>query len=167
MATRSTIGVLNSDGTVEAVYCHWDGYPEHNGRILVNHYNTESKVRELLSYGGISCLREQIGVQRPFSLWDLDPERHNAADYEHMCTFYARDRGDTDELTRSRQFGCPARWIREFGQDYNYLFIDGVWHMNQNSCDQDGQAVFNRLVVVNDQLCVSIGPSRLDRVNST
>lgn len=25
MSTRSNIGVLNNDGTVTAIYCHWDG----------------------------------------------------------------------------------------------------------------------------------------------
>ena len=54
MATRSTIGVLNTDGSVTAVYCHWDGYPEHNGKILIENYTTEEKVRELISFGSIS-----------------------------------------------------------------------------------------------------------------
>ncbi len=28
MATRSTIGYVKANGTVNAVYCNWDGYPE-------------------------------------------------------------------------------------------------------------------------------------------
>ena len=31
MATRSTISIQKNDGTIRSVYCHWDGYCEHNG----------------------------------------------------------------------------------------------------------------------------------------
>ena len=31
MSTRSVIGILNEDMTVNSVYSHYDGYPEHNG----------------------------------------------------------------------------------------------------------------------------------------
>jgi len=30
MATRSNIGIVNEDGSVTGIYCHWDGYPENN-----------------------------------------------------------------------------------------------------------------------------------------
>mgnify|MGYP003704491571 CR=1 FL=1 len=30
MSTRSNIGILNQDGTVDYIYCHFDGYVEHN-----------------------------------------------------------------------------------------------------------------------------------------
>ena len=39
MATRSNTGIENENGRVSAIYCHWDGYPEHNGRILKEHYS--------------------------------------------------------------------------------------------------------------------------------
>ncbi len=29
MATRSNIGIVNDNGSVTGIYCHWDGYPEH------------------------------------------------------------------------------------------------------------------------------------------
>jgi len=34
MATRSTIVKLGKDGIIKAVYCHSDGYLEHNGKVL-------------------------------------------------------------------------------------------------------------------------------------
>ncbi len=37
MATRSTIALEFADGTVEQVYCHWDGYLDHNGALLRDH----------------------------------------------------------------------------------------------------------------------------------
>ena len=35
MGTRSRIGIRNADDSVDSIYCHWDGYPDHNGRLLV------------------------------------------------------------------------------------------------------------------------------------
>jgi hypothetical protein len=43
MGTRSTIAIQNADNTVTGIYCHWDGYVEHNGKILNENYTTESK----------------------------------------------------------------------------------------------------------------------------
>lgn len=60
MATRSNIGIENRDGSIEFVYCHWDGYPENQGPILLNHYNTEEKVRDLISQGSFSGLETSI-----------------------------------------------------------------------------------------------------------
>ena len=38
MGTRSTIAIHNKNGEIKSVYCHWDGYYEHNGVILYNFY---------------------------------------------------------------------------------------------------------------------------------
>ena len=35
----STIAMRYPDGHVKAVYAHWDGYPSHNGKILLEHYS--------------------------------------------------------------------------------------------------------------------------------
>jgi len=66
MATRSNIGKLNSDNTVSYIYCHWDGYPSHNGTILQEHYNTPEQVDELLALGDMSSLGETIGECNPY-----------------------------------------------------------------------------------------------------
>jgi hypothetical protein len=49
-----------ADGTVQQIYCHWDGYLEHNGKILFNHYVDPYKTRELIDMGGISSLCNTI-----------------------------------------------------------------------------------------------------------
>lgn len=56
MGTRSTIALEFADGTVEQVYCHWDGYLENNGKILAEHYMDPFKLKELLALGGFSSL---------------------------------------------------------------------------------------------------------------
>lgn len=58
MSTRSQIGLYDSKkGTVEYIYCHWDGYTNEVGQRLLGFYNTEQKVRELLRHGDLSSLK--------------------------------------------------------------------------------------------------------------
>lgn len=58
MGTRSNIGMVHEDGSVTMNYCHWDGYPSHNGKILLENYTTTEKVRKLLALGDLSILGE-------------------------------------------------------------------------------------------------------------
>jgi len=58
MSTRSVIAIRNTSGDYDVIYCHWDGYPENNGRILHNHYNTLEKAQELIALGDLSSLAE-------------------------------------------------------------------------------------------------------------
>jgi hypothetical protein len=82
--------------TVRAVYCHWDGYLEHNGAILHNHYSASPKVNNLIALGDLSSLRPEIGEKHAFSQFDLPKDEVEAfkAATENMCTFYGRDRGE-------------------------------------------------------------------------
>ena len=141
MATRSNIGILNSNNSVTSIYCHWDGYPEHNGRILSEHYNTDEKICELLALGNLSILGEELGVQRPFlnpfnfhsdfENYELWEKKH-----EHMCLAYGRDRGEED--TDANWFENVETWLKEVGEAYNYLWNGNEWlvqaqyHDNKN-----------------------------------
>jgi hypothetical protein len=57
MATRSRIAIEKQDGTVDSIYCHFDGYLEGVGKTLFNHYDQE-KLEKLLELGDISSLGE-------------------------------------------------------------------------------------------------------------
>ena len=57
MGTRSRIGYELPDHSVVSVYCHYDGYVEGNGRILVEHYQDRKAVKELIDGGSMSSLR--------------------------------------------------------------------------------------------------------------
>lgn len=118
MATRSTIAIEYADGTVGQVYCHWDGYLDHNGAILQEHYLDPFKVRELIDLGDISSLAPSIEK----------PEGHSFdKSVEGYTVFYGRDRGET---------GCEARKFRNVGEyfvkaqqeEYDYLLrnVEGV-----------------------------------------
>ena len=42
MSTRSVIGILQDDKSVNSVYCHFDGYPEHTGYFLKKFFNDKT-----------------------------------------------------------------------------------------------------------------------------
>lgn len=56
MSTNSQIIVEREDGQWAVIYCHFDGYIAHNGRILATHYNTQELAEAVVSFGDISFL---------------------------------------------------------------------------------------------------------------
>ena len=56
MGTRSRIGYKTENGNYSRIYCHWDGYFSHNGRILKDYYQTFDDVKMLISQGDISSV---------------------------------------------------------------------------------------------------------------
>jgi len=117
MSTHARIGIINQDRTILSTTIHWDGYPDFVGKYLVQFYNTEELVRELLSFGDISSIGETIGT------------KHDDSDFScegKVTTFYGRDRGETDvdafTFKNKNQF-------KEAAEEYNYLFNvkTGTW----------------------------------------
>ena len=90
MSTRSYIGLLLDDGRVEAIYCHGDGYPSHNGFILNNFYCDIEKIKKLILLGDLSSLAEEIGEKHDF---DRCPP--------NWCNAYSRDRGEESVESQS------------------------------------------------------------------
>ena len=120
MATRSTIGLLESDGTVGYIYCHFDGYPEHVGRILVKHYRDLEMVNKLLGLGDLSILGAEIGEKQDFD----DRSTQNP----EWCLAYGRDRGEKNRAM-TKLSNIDAYLSEDRGQNYSYLFMDKVWHV--------------------------------------
>jgi hypothetical protein len=129
MATRSTIALEFADGTIGQVYCHWDGYLSHNGKILFENYSNPFILRDLIDLGSLSSLRPTIGTKHPFSHYDVAnmtlQEYGNL--YRDMCTFYGRDRGEGQS---------DANYFKDFAdfkangqaEEYDYILrnVDGV-----------------------------------------
>jgi hypothetical protein len=130
MATRSFIGKLESDGTIRAVYCHWDGYLEHNGKLLAENYRTDEKIDRLLNEGALSSLGRDIGTKHSFD--ELQHQSH--------CTFYSRDRGEGIEETKAEVFrneqdffvGAKSNWA-----EFVYLWKDQKWWYKQTYTEAD------------------------------
>ena len=117
MATRSNIGIVNLDKSITGIYCHFDGYPEYVGKMLLNHYNNVDIVNGLMNLGDLSILSENMNPTVPHSF--NNPQKG-------VCVAYGRDRGEGG--TNSRTFEDLGEY-EHFGSgvDYQYLFEDGKW----------------------------------------
>ena len=105
MATRSTIALEFADGTVQQVYCHWDGYLEYNGQILFKHWSDPFKLQKMIDLGDMSSLGKDVGEQHDF---DERPV-YDADNIPLQCTFYQRDRSESG--TMSKKFKDFADYI--------------------------------------------------------
>ena len=136
MGTRSMIAIQNPySKDVRAVYCHWDGYLEHNGSILQKHYASSSKVNNLIALGDISSLRPEIGDKHAFSKLEV-PMDGDAYDklYGNMTTFYTRDRGEDTpfKVFPTLAKACDHYTWSEYFYCFKYSKADdyqsGEWH---------------------------------------
>lgn len=150
MGTRSRIGVMHGD-KVKSVYCHWDGYLSHNGRLLQDHYDS-AKANNLVAMGDMSSLGRVIGEAHPFS---PHTSAEDAALYEHAkdqgyCTFYARDRGETDtEFRVAHTFAEFLEQADGCGAEYYYIMKDGVWYVGDT---YDYSPLSKRLTLLTEAL---------------
>ena len=132
MATRSTIAVRHQDGTFSQIYCHWDGYPEHNGKILAEHYNSLERAEALVALGDMSSLDASIEC----------PEGHTFdSSVRGYSVFYGRDRGESDVEARRFADG-PTFLVDRDSQQYDYIFAEGRWFIlgNRSLTPQIGRA---------------------------
>lgn len=114
MSTRSRTGILHADGSTDTIYCHSDGYPEHQMPILREHYNTTEKVRELLSLGDLSLLGERIAPEP-------DEEHGMSHRAENVTIAYHRDANEPLTPPR-RDPSISAMHDCDWDIDWFYLF---------------------------------------------
>tara|TARA_Y100000389_G_scaffold116295_1_gene113435 strand:- start:340 stop:720 length:381 start_codon:yes stop_codon:yes gene_type:complete len=117
MATRSAIGYKLPTGEVRGIYCHWDGYVEHNGAMLQTHYTDAAKIAAMVELGDMSTLAAEI------------------AD----CVYYGRDRGETDVAAQT--YNDVDEFVTHYadGCDYEYLWNGNEWIIT------NGNLVFDRV----------------------
>ena len=104
MATRSLIGMNLDKGITKIIYCHWDGYPEHNGQLLVNNYNSPSAVFDLMELGDLSSLDVTLD----------------------QCKAYHRDRNEPWGMVEPRDINTSelGAVANDYGVDYVYTYND-------------------------------------------
>ena len=108
MSTNSRIGILipdtrpegdredlSNESYIRSIYCHWDGYPSHMGKVLHQSYGTIDLVNELLDKGDASLI-------------DIDGESKHYMHSEGGCT--------SDTMTVNR-------FTEHFLEEYNYIAI--------------------------------------------
>lgn len=133
MATRSTIALEFADGTVQQVYCHWDGYLEHNGAILFEHYADPFKLRDLIDMGDVSSLGRVVGEKHPFSPHESADAKaaYDIAMDAGYTTFYGRDRSE-DGVSARKFVNFEDYKANHQYEEYEYILRpDGNWYVSQ------------------------------------
>lgn len=116
MSTNSKICIKTDDGYI-GIYCHNDGYPEHNGKILHEHYNTPEKIKELISPGDLSSLGPKCDK----------PDGHTFdTPVKGYCVYYGRDRGESNVYPET-----AVLYDDIASESYNYLYENGKWYVNR------------------------------------
>jgi hypothetical protein len=118
MSTRSVI-VRKVDNGYQGVYCHSDGYPEHNGRILAEHYTEPAKIAELMAGGFLSWLGPEIG--------DSNPHNPTGENDMTLCSFYARDWRRPIEDNEAFEAEPLAAAVNVIDCAWVYVFEGGSW----------------------------------------
>jgi len=128
MGTRSRVGIMH--GTVcKSVYCHYDGYLDYTGRILLAHYDSTA-TNALIARGDNSGIKETL---------------------EGM-NFYS-DRGETDVSWQvAHTFEEFLEQVEGCCGEYYYVMRDGVWYAGA-VYDTEG-LVKNGLVALKDAITV-------------
>ena len=125
MSTRSVIGILQDDKTVNSVYCHFDGYPEHTGYFLKKFFDTTEKVQNLISNGDISSL---------VSKGNWDGTNHPKINNKQVLkTRYYIDRPEPwEQIKPQKHKGVLEFFQRDCCDEFKYLFLpSGNWNYNQ------------------------------------
>ena len=122
MATRSIIAKTQPSGKIKASYCHFDGYPEHNGKILASYYTDKKKINALLAEGEISVLGRNIGEK-------IDFDDYQLCHALNQCRFYHRDRGEKLRKNTVRDASELEEYANDCNAEFVYLFKENKWHV--------------------------------------
>ena len=131
MGTRSRIGIELPDHSVVSVYCHWDGYPEGNGKTLVQHYLNREDVQELIDGGSMSHLRTR-------GEWNSKALRDEKGEWICDAAGYLKYENDREpqplyHTERGEELNIMHSSFDEFvsdncGEEYAYLYnLDDNW----------------------------------------
>ena len=127
-STKSMIGIEHSNGSIEAFYCHNDGYLGGVGKNLKSYYKDDKKVKELFKLGmvaGASTIEKNLEGSKYHSF--NNPENDTSI-------FYGRDRGKNQ---RPEKFKDRNDFLRNYDQSYAYLYVEkeSVWYYTDGDND--------------------------------
>ena len=136
MGTRSTIALEFADGTVEQVYCHWDGYLSNNGKILASHYMGPFKVKALVALGGFSSLRPTVEETAESAYTqrgeDLDINKYKNTDEYFDCS----QQEEYDYILRDSAANGGATWfVRSYATNGVWVTLDEAFAKEAESVD--------------------------------
>ena len=111
--------------------------------MLLNHHNTEEKVKELIELGDLSCLYENLkplseapvrsfwGEGQHPTIKESDHSFDNAQ--KDVTVPYHRDRGEAFNQRGDESLAEYSLNKEHQFEEYNYLWKDGQWFVRDNS----------------------------------
>jgi len=126
MATTSTIAVVLHNESVIQTYCHYDGYPSHTGKILVENYNSVERAEQLIRKGSIVHLDKYI---EPLTTL------HNYESRERdVCLFHSPR--DSEKDIDVREFSSLVAYLRDTEyKNFDYIFTENKWFVRGDEQD--------------------------------
>lgn len=120
MGTRSFISIKHKDNTYSGVYCHWDGSPDHNGKILKEDYQARSKVVDLIDGGDMSSLKTN-------TTWDSTFKEDSYTNTREAQPLYYYERGDEDvDPKHFKTYKQMYKYAKDCWCEFIYTFDDTV-----------------------------------------
>lgn len=115
MATRALIGYFDDDRVLTSTYNHYDGYPDHLGKMLDKYFSNEELAKKVAGTGYISYIDDDGNIE---SKNKMKPERIR---YEYT--------NFEDALFEI------AKQIDRYGADFAYIWYegDGDWSEIKNT----------------------------------
>ena len=117
MSTRSTVAIVNTDGSITASYVHFDGYVEGVGKTLLDHYNDTRSAARVARIGYASSLAETVALSRKGARNKAEPlhfaslhDYEVAAKHSDWEYLYLWIRRDENWRVKSLYNGSTPRW---------------------------------------------------------
>ena len=113
MGTRSRVAVMHGD-VCKSVYCHYDGYLDYTGRILLSHYDSTA-ANKLIARGDNSGVKE--------TLEEMNFYEDREAQDEEVTEFL-----DSTPWQVAHSFEEFLEQVECCCGEYYYVMKDGVWY---------------------------------------
>jgi hypothetical protein len=131
MGTRSTIALEFADGTVEQVYCHWDGYLENNGQILQQSYMDPFKLKELLALGAFSSLCATVAETKETAYHFSRGEELCVNKYKNADEYFAECQQEEYDYILRNVGGVAVWFVRAYVTDGKWVTMAEAFEMTK------------------------------------
>ena len=125
MSTRSMIAIQDADGACYAIYCHFDGYVSHMGKMLTTYFNDDENAAELINNGELRSI-------------DVSSEDENKVILEHFEEDF-----ESREIEYYDTVEDMLNAFQNSDREYLYIWDDVIetWLYRKNIYTNNGKMV--------------------------